>query len=100
MCRCGGRGCEVNAHEFWKAAEKRAEKAEAEVKRLNEVIRQGSVDALLLRDGLLADNARLRKVEAAARAIIDYQKSGEPDFPFWDARFDALEDALAEGGSK
>lgn len=42
---------------------------------------------------------RLRLIRDAARALIEYECEGEPDFPDWDAKFDALKAAL-QGGAK
>ena len=38
---------------------------------------------------------RAEAIEAAARALIEYQDTGGPDFNDWDALFDALRAALS-----
>ena len=43
---------------------------------------------------LRAEVERLRSIEAAARALIEYQSTGDPYYPDWDRYFDALETAL------
>lgn len=38
---------------------------------------------------------RLEAIESAARALIEYEISGAPDHPEWEALFDKLKAALA-----